>query len=146
MKPYRKTRRQFIKTAALASTAQRSHYSNYGPSISLCAPTSNSHTYARVSVKGLGITLDPSHFTYGENAGRSYDQILKYAYHVHLRDTNKEHLQVRVGQGDIEYGRLVTQLAQAKYNRALAVDMRPLPDVDHMAEMRKIRLLLESLL
>jgi len=42
--------------AALASTAKRSHYSNYGPGISLCAPTSNSHTYNRMSVKGLGIT------------------------------------------------------------------------------------------
>jgi len=42
--------------AALASTAKRSHYSNYGPGISLCAPSSNSHTYGRVTVKGLGIT------------------------------------------------------------------------------------------
>ena len=42
--------------AALASTAKRSHYSNYGPGISLCAPTSNSHTYYRMTVRGLGIT------------------------------------------------------------------------------------------
>ena len=45
-----------LHIAALASTAQRSHYSNYGPGISLCAPSSNSHTYSRVSVRGLGIT------------------------------------------------------------------------------------------
>ena len=98
------------------------------------------------NVKGLGITFDPSHFIYGENAGRSYDHILKYTYHVHLRDTCKDQMQVRVGQGDIEYGRLVNQLAQVKYNRALTVDMAPLPDVDQMAELRKLRLLLESLL
>jgi len=42
--------------AALASTAKRSHYSNYGPGISLCAPTSNSHAYYRMIVKGLGVT------------------------------------------------------------------------------------------
>lgn len=42
--------------AALASTARKSHYSNYGPGISLCAPTSNSHTYYRMTVRGLGIT------------------------------------------------------------------------------------------
>ena len=42
--------------AALASTAKRSHYSNYGPSISLSAPSSNSHKYGRMRVKGLGIT------------------------------------------------------------------------------------------
>ena len=30
--------------------------------------------------------------------------------------------------------------------RAVCVDISPLPDVDQMAEMRKMRLLLESLL
>lgn len=42
--------------AALGSTAQRSHYSNYGPSISLTAPSSNLHTYYRMQIAGLGIT------------------------------------------------------------------------------------------
>lgn len=42
--------------AALASTAQRSHYSNYGPGILLCAPTNNVHEYHRLTVRGLGIT------------------------------------------------------------------------------------------
>jgi len=42
--------------AALASTARRSHYSNYGPGIALCAPTNNVHTYYRMIVRGLGIT------------------------------------------------------------------------------------------
>ena len=41
--------------AALASTAKRSHYSNYGPGIALCAPSSNSHAYYRMTVRGLGI-------------------------------------------------------------------------------------------
>lgn len=42
--------------AALASTAQRSHYSNYGTGIDLCAPSSNSHTYGRMRVRGLRVT------------------------------------------------------------------------------------------
>lgn len=42
--------------AALASTARRSHYSNYGTGLTLCAPTSNSHAYGRGPVQGLGIT------------------------------------------------------------------------------------------
>ncbi len=41
--------------AALASNAQRSHYSNYGEGISVCAPSSNSHEYWRMAVTGLGI-------------------------------------------------------------------------------------------
>lgn len=45
-----------MHVAALASTAQRSHYSNYGTGISICAPTNNVHEYHRMPVKGLGIT------------------------------------------------------------------------------------------
>ena len=64
------------------------------------------------SVKGLGITLDPSHYVYGPHGGVNYDQVMKHVYHVRLRDTTKDQLQVRVGQGDVEYGRLVNQLQQ----------------------------------
>ncbi|HEY0586584.1 MAG TPA: proprotein convertase P-domain-containing protein, partial [Pseudoduganella sp.] len=42
--------------AALASNGQRSHYSNYGTGIALCAPSSNLHLYRRATVTGLGIT------------------------------------------------------------------------------------------
>jgi subtilisin-like proprotein convertase family protein/subtilisin family serine protease len=45
-----------LLVAALASTARRSHYSNYGRGLSLCAPSSNSHSYFRMTVPGLGIT------------------------------------------------------------------------------------------
>jgi sugar phosphate isomerase/epimerase len=76
----------------------------------------------------------------------SYDQVLPHVYHVRLRDSSKDQLQVRVGQGLIEYGKLISQLARFKYDRALSVDMMALEGVDQMAEMRKMRLLLESLL
>lgn len=45
-----------MHVAALASTAQRSHYSNYGTGITVCAPSSNSHKYGRLTVRGLRIT------------------------------------------------------------------------------------------
>lgn len=59
-----------MHVAALASTAQRSHYSNYGTGIQLCAPTSNSHKYGRLPVRGLSITTtsgtaDPVDPTFG---------------------------------------------------------------------------------
>jgi sugar phosphate isomerase/epimerase len=98
------------------------------------------------NVKGLGLTLDPSHYVYGPNRRENYEHVMKYVYHVRLRDTNKAQLQVRVGQGEVEYGRLVNQLHKVRYDRALCVDLFPMPDVDHLAEMRKMRLLLESLL
>jgi len=98
------------------------------------------------SVKGLGITLDPSHFLYGPHAGKPFEQVMDYVYHIRLRDTSTEQLQVRVGQGQVEYGRLVNQLRRVGYDRALSVDIASMADVDHLAEMRKMRLLLESLL
>ena len=98
------------------------------------------------SVKGLGLTLDPSHYICGPHAGASFKQTMKYACHVRLRDTSSEQFQVRIGQGAVEYGRLVTQLNKFHYNRALCVDIGPMPDVDQHAELRKMRLLLESLL
>ncbi len=98
------------------------------------------------NVKGLGLTLDPSHYIYGPHAGGSFDQVIKYVYNVHLRDTTKDKLQVRVGQGEVEYSRLINQLAKVKYHRALVVHMTETEGVDHAAEMRKMRLLLESML
>ena len=98
------------------------------------------------NVKGLGVTLDPSHMIFGPHKGGNYDQLMKYVYHVHLRDSTVDELQVRVGQGAVEYGRLVSQLSKHRYDRTLSVHMPPLEDVDHSGEMRKLRLLLESLL
>jgi subtilisin-like proprotein convertase family protein len=45
-----------MHVAALASHAQRSHYSNYGTGIGICAPSNNVHEYRRMPVTGLGIT------------------------------------------------------------------------------------------
>ncbi len=98
------------------------------------------------SVKGLAIALDPSHFIAGPHQGGRFDQVMKYVCHVRLRDSTKDELQVRVGKGLVEYGRLIAQLNRVNYSRALTVDIGVQPDVDQHAEMRKMRLLLDSLL
>ena len=97
-------------------------------------------------VKGLGATLDPSHYIYNLQKPRDYEPILPYTYHVRLRDTTQKQFQTRIGQGVIEFGRLVVQLGKVDYRRALCVDVVPLPGVDQPAELRKMRLLLEALL
>ncbi len=97
-------------------------------------------------VKGAGLSLDPSQYIYHHEKPLNYDKLLPYVQNVYLRDTTKEKLQVRVGQGVIDFGRLLNQLQQVKYNRALVVDILEEPDVDHYGELRKMRLLLESLL
>jgi sugar phosphate isomerase/epimerase len=77
----------------------------------------------------------------------NYEKLMGYVHNVYLRDSTPEQLQVRVGQGIIEYGKLINLLKKAKYDRALCVDIQPVPDsdIDHDGELRKLRLLLESL-
>jgi sugar phosphate isomerase/epimerase len=98
------------------------------------------------NVPGLAVTLDPSHFIFGHKKPVSWETILKNVCHVHLRDTKADAFQVRVGQGSIDYNKLVSQLKRVGYKRALCVHLPPLENVDQVAELRKMRLLLESLL
>lgn len=98
------------------------------------------------TVRGLGVTLDPSHYIYGQPKPRDYDGLIDYVCHVRLRDTTRDRFQVLIGQGTLEYGRLVIQLGKLRFNHALCVDITPHPDIDTIAELRKMRLLLESLL
>jgi len=98
------------------------------------------------NVKGLGLTMDPSHHLCGPQSNKSLDKVIPYVFHVHLRDSKKGFLQVRVGQGEIEYGRIIQQLSLAKYTHGLSIQIEPTPDVDQRGELRKLRLLLETLL
>jgi sugar phosphate isomerase/epimerase len=101
------------------------------------------------AVPGLGLTLDPSHFVTGPHAEKGYDQLFRYVRHVHLRDTGRgpNQFQVRVGQGEIEYGRIIAQLSRQHYDRCLTVDIRDIPDAAFAMEpeVRKLKYLLESL-
>ena len=110
--------------------------------------THDSETTASLcrNVPGLGVTLDPSHFIYGHKKQASWEPILKYVCHVHLRDTKPDTFQVRIGQGAVEYGKLFSQLERVGYKRALSAHLPPMEGVDQVAELRKMRLLLESLL
>ncbi|RMF88449.1 MAG: sugar phosphate isomerase/epimerase [Planctomycetota bacterium] len=98
------------------------------------------------TVKGLQLCLDPSHFIYQRESQASMEPVLPYVRHVRLRDTTAEKLQVQVGQGNVEYGKLVAHLGRFEYDKALSVDVLPQDDIDQNAELRKFRLLLESLL
>ena len=97
-------------------------------------------------VKGLGLSLDPSHYHYGQPPETAtYEKLMGYVHNVYLRDSTPDNLQVRVGQGIIEYGKLINLLRKVRYDRALCVDIQPDPELDHDGELRKLRLLLESL-
>ncbi len=101
-------------------------------------------------VPGLGLTLDPSHYHCGPHAGVNYDLLFPFVRHVRLRDSGRalEQFQVRVGQGEIEYGRIITQLQRVRYDRAFSVDIQDIADSPFPIEpeVRKLKYLLESLL
>jgi sugar phosphate isomerase/epimerase len=100
------------------------------------------------SVPGLGITLDLSYYLCGKFAGKPYDQVYPYVYHVHLRDTSPTAIQVPIGLGEIDYSRMISQLRRCEYNRLLSVELLPelLDGMDRALELRKLRMLLETLL
>jgi sugar phosphate isomerase/epimerase len=101
-------------------------------------------------VPGLGLTLDPSHYIAGTQQAKNFDQVYPHVRHVHLRDTGRgpNQFQVHVGQGEVEYGRVIAQLGRFSYDRLLTVDIRDLPgggDFPREHEVRKLKYLLESL-
>lgn len=100
-------------------------------------------------VPGLGLTLDPSHYVNGPHQGGSFDELFRYVRHVQLRDSGKApgKFQVRVGQGEIEYGRIISQLERHRYDRLLSVALHDVAEAPFAmeTEVRKLKYLLESL-
>ncbi|HMP01957.1 MAG TPA: sugar phosphate isomerase/epimerase, partial [Gemmatales bacterium] len=100
-------------------------------------------------VPSLFLTLDPSHYICGPNQNRPYDHVFPWVRHVHLRDSGRtpDKMQVRVGQGEIEYSRVVSQLERCHYDRGLSVEIHDAPNLPFImdAEVRKLKYLLESL-
>ncbi len=112
--------------------------------------TEDAHTAVELcqAVKGLGLSLDPSCYICGPHKDVAYDQVYPYVYHVFLRDTTPEAIQVQVGLGEVDYSRLISQLRRENYDRLLSVDFFPelFNDLDRRLELRTLRMLLESLL
>lgn len=92
----------------------------------------------------LTVALDPSHFIYGYKKPINYDAIIPKVSHVRLRDTTDKEFQVQIGQGALEFSKLVGQLHKSGYRRALCIDLATLPNTNPESELRKMRLLVES--
>ena len=100
------------------------------------------------SVKGLGVTLDPTWFVCTPKGQVDFDVVFPYVSHVHLRDTSTTEVQVPAGLGEVDYNRIIASLKNEGYNRTLSVDLLPetMEGEERLLELRKLRLLLESLL
>ncbi|MFT5324589.1 MAG: sugar phosphate isomerase/epimerase [Planctomycetaceae bacterium] len=112
--------------------------------------TEDPHTAVELcqSVRGLGLSLDPSYYICGVHSNQSWDQVFPHVYHTLLRDSTDKQVQVQVGLGEVDYARIMQLLEREDYRRALSVDF-DCTQLDHETlalEMRKLRLLLETLL
>jgi sugar phosphate isomerase/epimerase len=97
----------------------------------------------------LGLTLDPSFYLCGPHSSREIDSLMPHVFHVQLRDSTVNQLQVQVGLGELDYTKLIAQLRKENYDRILSVELFPAlydPDINRLLEMRKLRMLLETLL
>ena len=101
------------------------------------------------AVPGLGLTLDPTHYVNGPHQNKEYGEVFPFVQHVHLRDsgTGPNQMQLQIGQGLIEYSRVLAQLERYKFNRTLSIEIVDEPGgaIDVETEVRKLKLLLESL-
>ncbi len=113
--------------------------------------TEDPHTAVELcqSVKGLGITLDPSHYISNPRGVQEHDMVFPHVYHCHFRDTLPDQLQVQAGLGEVDYSRCISMLRQCDFEGSVSVDLLPGsedPEFQYPLEMRKLRMLLESLL
>jgi sugar phosphate isomerase/epimerase len=112
--------------------------------------TDDPHTSVELcqAAPGVGITLDPSYFICRPGSALDFDVVFPHVLHVHLRDTSRTELQVPAGLGEVDYNRLITLLRQHNFRRTMSVDLFPktLAGEDRLRELRKLRLLLTSML
>lgn len=112
--------------------------------------TEDPHTAVELcqAVEGVGLAFDPSYFLGSKGTDSILELVAPYTFHVHLRDSTPDQVQVQVGLGDIDYSRLISQLQRQRYDRALSVELIPeLMEMEQRPlELRKLRMLLESLL
>jgi len=101
-------------------------------------------------VQGLGLTLDPTHFAVRPHHWQQgFKDLMPHVRHMHLRPSGRswDEVQLAVGEGIIDFGELIEDLRMAGYGGALSVEyVRGIPGVDHEAEARRLRDLVEALL
>jgi L-ribulose-5-phosphate 3-epimerase UlaE len=85
----------------------------------------------------------------GPHQNKEYGEVFPFVQHVHLRDTGTgpNQMQVQIGQGLIEYSRILAQLQRVNYQRNMSIEIieEPGTTFDVETEIRKLKLLLESL-
>ncbi|GBD34910.1 hypothetical protein HRbin36_00012 [bacterium HR36] len=101
-------------------------------------------------VPGLRLTLDPSHYLCQGVSEKALDCLYPYVHHVQLRDSGQtpDKLQVRTGQGQMPFSRIIQQLRRYEYRGLITVEMfdEPPPAFPLEPELRTLRLLLAGMI
>ncbi len=91
-------------------------------------------------VKGLGLTLDPSHLYAGPNQGKDFDYLYPYAYGTGLRagGMNPDQLQLPWGEGPIDFRQVIAKLEASGYEGFYVAEyLEGYNSVDALKESRR---------
>ena len=99
-------------------------------------------------VPGLGLSLDPGEFVVNGSPVDTWEPVYDKTFHVQLRDSTPQEIQVPLGLGEVDSARIITSLEKTDYRQALSVELLPggIEGDDRLLEMRKTRRLLDTLL
>jgi sugar phosphate isomerase/epimerase len=70
----------------------------------------------------VGLTLDYSHFVFQGITQSEVDVLLPRSRHLHLRPAASGDMQMRTGEGAIDFSEMVRRLTQARYSGYLSVE------------------------
>jgi sugar phosphate isomerase/epimerase len=71
---------------------------------------------------GLTLTLDHTHFAYQGFAQAEADALIPYTRHYHARGATQGRLQAPMSENELDFGRVIDQLAAVGYDGYLAVE------------------------
>jgi sugar phosphate isomerase/epimerase len=76
------------------------------------------------AVPGLGLTLDPGHYSAGPGRGRSLDTLYPHVRHLHVRDAGVvwEEIQVEFGSGVVDFSAVFTALDAQGYRGPCSIE------------------------
>lgn len=103
------------------------------------------------AVPGLEITLDYSHFISGGHDPAEGDVLIPYTRRVDARQANRDRVQCRFEDGELDFPRIVRALQKAGFSGTISteyvcVDYQGCNDLDVITETLKMKRYLEGLL
>ncbi len=100
-------------------------------------------------VPGMRLTLDHSHYVFGNVRSDRWSELLPHVAHVHLRDSgpDRDHVQVEPGTGEVDMAGLVRQLVRRRYDGPISLEyIEGMGGIDAAACTAALRRQIEALI